>query len=409
MGDNKHTYSDWKIEKLGTACEIIMGQSPSSDTYNTEEIGLPFFQGKAEFTQLHPIVEKWCSKPNKIAEPNDILLSVRAPVGATNIANQKCCIGRGLAAVRYPNYKYLFYFLRSIAIELDKKGTGTTFKAISGDTLRNTQFPNPTEQQQQAIVSKLEELFSKLDNGVESLKTLQHQLKVYRQAVLKWAFEGRLTNANVKDGELPEGWINAELGDYIENIEAGKSFKCDERPPNNSEIGVLKVSAVTWGEFDEQESKTVVDHSKVNPNYFVKIGDFLFSRANTIELVGACVIVKQINKQLMLSDKTLRFEFKSTINKTYALYYLRSFTGKKQIQNQSTGNQESMRNIGQGKIKQIEIVMPDSLELQNKIVQEIESRLSVCDKIEETIAKGLKEAEALRQSILKQAFEGVLI
>src|SRR5690348_4170869 len=126
---------DWKCVNLGEECTIIMGQSPPSTTYNNDGIGLPFFQGKAEFTELHPTVKKWCNAPNKIAEPNDILLSVRAPVGTTNIANKKCCIGRGLAAIRYENYKYIFYFLRSRQQELDSKGTGTTFRAISGETL----------------------------------------------------------------------------------------------------------------------------------------------------------------------------------------------------------------------------------------------------------------------------------
>jgi type I restriction enzyme S subunit len=133
----------WEVKKLGEVCEIIMGQSPPSDTYNFDGRGLPFFQGKAEFTDIYPVVQKWCDSPNKIAEPMDILLSVRAPVGTTNIANQKCCIGRGLAAIRFENYKFIFYFLRSIEQELDKKGTGTTFRAISGETIRTTEIPLP--------------------------------------------------------------------------------------------------------------------------------------------------------------------------------------------------------------------------------------------------------------------------
>ena len=83
----------WKIKKLVEVSKIIMGQSPPSDTYNENALGIHFFQGKAEFTDLYPIEKKYCTKPTKIAEPNDILLSVRAPVGTTNIANQKCCIG----------------------------------------------------------------------------------------------------------------------------------------------------------------------------------------------------------------------------------------------------------------------------------------------------------------------------
>jgi len=200
-----------KIVKLKDVCSIIMGQSPPSESYNTNKIGLPFFQGKAEFTDLHPIAEKWCSLPNKIAEPNDILLSVRAPVGTTNIADQRCCIGRGLAALRFENYKYGFYFLRSKQQELDSKGTGTTFRAISGETIRETLIPFPPLSTQQVIVSKIEELFSELDAGIDNLKTAQAQLKTYRQAVLKWAFEGKLTNKNVNEGELPKGWDIVEL------------------------------------------------------------------------------------------------------------------------------------------------------------------------------------------------------
>ena len=107
--------NDWKEYKLGEVCEITMGQSPPSSTYNTSGIGLPFFQGKAEFTELHPVVVKWCDNPNKIANEGDILLSVRAPVGDTNIADRKCAIGRGLAALSYPKCnKYAFYYLRLI-------------------------------------------------------------------------------------------------------------------------------------------------------------------------------------------------------------------------------------------------------------------------------------------------------
>ncbi len=190
---------DWKWVKLGDACNVIMGQSPPSTSYNTDGIGLPFFQGKAEFTELHPVVEKWCDAPNKLAEANDILLSVRAPVGTTNVADQKCCIGRGLAAIRFENYKYAFYFLRSRQYELDSKGTGTTFRAISGETIRETLFPLPPKPIQQAIVFKIEELFSELDKGIENLHIAQQQLKTYRHSVLKWAFEGKITNSQNHD------------------------------------------------------------------------------------------------------------------------------------------------------------------------------------------------------------------
>ncbi|HHL33367.1 MAG TPA: restriction endonuclease subunit S, partial [Desulfobulbaceae bacterium] len=89
----------WILEKLPTLTNIVMGQSPPSSTYNTVGNGLPFFQGKAEFGKIFPTVQKYCSNPKKIAEKNSTLLSVRAPVGPTNLADRTCCIGRGLAAI----------------------------------------------------------------------------------------------------------------------------------------------------------------------------------------------------------------------------------------------------------------------------------------------------------------------
>lgn len=186
--------SDWETKKLNSVAKINMGQSPPSSTYNKEGDGLPFFQGKKEFGNIYPKVEQWCDTPKKIAKKGDLLISVRAPVGDVNIANQKCCIGRGLAALRFEgDLKYLFYFIQANKQELEKHGTGSTFKAISGKVLKNFPIPYPPLPTQHRIVEKIEELFSELDHGVENLKKAQKQLKTYRQAVLKDAFEGKLT------------------------------------------------------------------------------------------------------------------------------------------------------------------------------------------------------------------------
>ncbi|MBW1894556.1 MAG: restriction endonuclease subunit S, partial [Deltaproteobacteria bacterium] len=108
---------NWDIAKIEDICTVILGQSPSSSSYNINGEGLAFFQGKAEFGAFYPKTVKWCTEPKKTALKNDILISVRAPVGPTNLSPTECCIGRGLAALR-PNdgmlYKYLLYYLRSI-------------------------------------------------------------------------------------------------------------------------------------------------------------------------------------------------------------------------------------------------------------------------------------------------------
>ncbi|MFK5950524.1 MAG: restriction endonuclease subunit S [Methylococcales bacterium] len=186
----------WERVPLKDAVHIILGQSPSSSTYNQEGEGLPFFQGKTEFGKMYPTVRKWCTEPKKIAEQEDVLVSVRAPVGPTNLAPYECAIGRGLAALRPlggSDSKYFLYLIRRYQNNLAALGTGTTFEAISGDTLKNFLVPIAPLEQQKRIVAKIEELFFHIDAGIEALKKAKQLLKQYRQSVLKAAVTGELT------------------------------------------------------------------------------------------------------------------------------------------------------------------------------------------------------------------------
>lgn len=131
--------------KLCEMCSINMGQSPDSSSYNEEGNGMPFYQGNADFGEIHPVTRVWCTEPTKTAHPDDILMSVRAPIGALNIANEECCIGRGLAAITVDSKvctrQYLWYALESKKEELISKGTGSTFKAICKNVLFETEIP----------------------------------------------------------------------------------------------------------------------------------------------------------------------------------------------------------------------------------------------------------------------------
>ena len=184
----------------------------------------------------------------------------------------------------------------------------------------------------------------------------------------------------------------------------GASFKCIERSPIGNETGVLKVSAVTWGVFNELESKTCMDPDRIEESYLVQEGDFLFSRANTIDLVGACVIVEYVSKQLMLSDKTLRFRISSLVSKEWLLICLRSKWGRLEIERLATGNQESMRNIGQARIRKIRIPLPPLGE-QIRVTSEIERWFSLCEVTQAQVVQNLTRASVLRTSILSTAFE----
>ena len=139
------TFNKNGIEKrLDDIADISMGQSPLSQSYNIDKKGLPFYQGKTEFGDIYikePII--YCNSPIKIVEKNDILMSVRAPVGDVNIATQKSCIGRGLASIRAKkvDYLYLFYLLKEQKIKIEKMGVGSTFKAINKNNISSLQIP----------------------------------------------------------------------------------------------------------------------------------------------------------------------------------------------------------------------------------------------------------------------------
>ena len=418
---------DWKWVKLGEVCKIQTGKY---DANHSKESGkYRFYTCAYEFL--------YC-ETNRFKGESIILPGNGANVGEVFYYNGEFDAYQRTYVLNEINTdsKFLYYHLKGFWKRKNQdKQFGSATNYIRMGNFTDYEFPLPPLPTQQAIVAKIEELFSELDKGIEQLKTAQQQIKTYRQAVLKWAFEGKLTSLNHDSFDLvdeydlntnnqgnpdnhtnhrsdksalPKGWKWVNLGEYIVNISSGKSYRCDERPPKIDEIGIVKVSSVTWGFFDEEESKTCFSKDQLNEKYLIKEGDFLFSRANTIELIGSCVIVHKVQKTLMLSDKILRFTFEENIFKKYVLYYLRSKKGRKQIELLSTGNQDSMRNIGQEKIRQIEFPYC-KIEEQHQIVQAIESRLSVADKLEESIAQSLQQSEALRQSILKKAFKGRLV
>ena len=186
----------WARAAVADVTQVVMGQSPPSSTYNELGLGLPFLQGKAEFGALRPEPAKWCTDSKKVAEADDILLSVRAPVGPTNLSPTRCCIGRGLAALRplvgLVN-RFLLYQIRAREHELERLGHGVTFKAIRKKELTSWPLFVAPLPEQHRIVAKIESLFAKLDEAVAALQRAQANLERYRASVLKAAVEGRLT------------------------------------------------------------------------------------------------------------------------------------------------------------------------------------------------------------------------
>jgi type I restriction enzyme S subunit len=188
----------WEWKKLGDKkySDIIMGQSPPSNTYNLNGVGLPFFQGKAEFGVLYPVVKKYCSIPNRIAVKDDVLISVRAPVGPTNLANQKCCIGRGLAAIRCKeNVLPLFLLLALRNIESDIAASvqdqGGGFTAIKREQLENVEIPIPPLPEQRRIVKRIKELTLRVEEASKVRITALQEIENIIQAAITAVFKDK--------------------------------------------------------------------------------------------------------------------------------------------------------------------------------------------------------------------------
>lgn len=185
----------WHWVRLGEVCKIIAGQSPPGSTYRTIPEGLPFFQGKVDFGLLNPVPRVWCVEPNKIALPGDILISVRAPVGPTNVADVKCCIGRGLAAIRCggdSDRDFILSALRRFESKLIEKGSGSTFEAISRDDLEQLSIPLPPLDEQKRIAGVLREQMAAVEKARAAAEEELQAINALPAALLRRAFNGEI-------------------------------------------------------------------------------------------------------------------------------------------------------------------------------------------------------------------------
>ena len=170
-----------KYKLLKDVCNINMGQSPDSNSYNENGYGVPFFQGNADFGERYPIVKKWCNAPTKMAASEDILISVRAPIGAVNYAKEDCCIGRGLAAITPDktkvSHEFIFWLLKGKKDELNDKGTGSTFKAIGRTVLEEILIPDIEIEKQIESAAILEKMYSVMQAKHQEISKLDDLVK----------------------------------------------------------------------------------------------------------------------------------------------------------------------------------------------------------------------------------------
>ena len=207
--------------------------------------------------------------------------------------------------------------------------------------------------------------------------------------------------------DLPSGWQAVTLDLLIERIEAGRSFNAEPRPATAKEWGVIKVSAMSWGRFLEDENKAVLDSRRINATYEIRSGDLLISRANTADLVGATVLVSNIRPRLLLSDKSLRLVPRRGIDKAWLNYILRSPLVRSQFSEWATGTSDSMRNLSQVKILAVTLPLPPTGE-QREISRRVDQLLSTADEFQRRIEVASRRVHQSSQAILAKAFRGGL-
>jgi len=409
MIENLEIPNGWEVIKLGVIAKYINGKAFKPTEWSKK--GLPILRiqnlnrEKSEFNYCNFIVDDkyyvnkgdllfaWSGTP-------DTSFGAHIWSGGRAVLNQH--IFRIVIDENKITKQYYLYALNHKVKEFVSKAHGTAGLAhITKNKFEESSIALPPLPEQHRIVAKIEELFSSLDKGIENLKTAQQQLKVYRQAVLKWAFEGKLTNKNVSEGALPEGWHYCSLKDLKQFSIYGPRFSSKDYAENG--VAVLRTTDISErGKVDWENSPKLnlsdVDYEK----YKLKKNDLLITRTGSI---GRLSIFND-SKRAIPGAFLIHYRLIEGLNIWYIFYFLKSEKAQKHFKEYSFG--VGRPNLNVPNIELLQIPIP-SLEEQHAIVAEIESRLSVCDKIEESIEQSLGESESLRQSILKKAFEGKLV
>jgi len=392
-----------KSGKLGDVCTYSKGKKPALLTKSiSESTYLPYINIKAFEKGIFD--EYTNGEKCNLCKDGDILMVWDgARCGYTGKAKNGA-VGSTLMKIEPKEViakEYLYYFLQSKYYELNTNPKGVGIPHIEPTLLWNFELYIPTINQQHLIVSKIEQLFTELDKGIEYLQTAKQQLKIYRQAVLKWAFEGKLTNKNVKEGELPNGWKYEKLGSIFE-VFIGSTPSRKKAEYWNGNINWLSSGEVAFNKIRDTKEKITklgLDESscRIHPS-----GTVILAMIGEGKTRGQAAILKT---EASHNQNTAAIRVDGGKYLSELLYHYFVFTYDK---NRGIGSGNNQKALNKERIKNFDIPIMSIAE-QRKIISEIESRLSVCDKIEETIESSLQQAEALRLSILKKAFEGKLI
>ena len=425
---------NWSWVKLGDVGEVVAGGTPST-------IVPEYFDGQIAWitpADLTGYKNKYISRGRRniskeglknssarLIPKGSILFSSRAPIGYVAISSNEISTNQGfknLVITNKVNSEFVYYYLKSAKQLAEKNASGTTFKEISSTNFAKLPIPLPPLPVQKKIVEKIEELFSGLDSGVASLKKAKEQIRLYRQSVLASAFSGKLLTPSSEriaqsemlkaaepkveySNQLPDGWKWVKLGDVIESMQYGTS---DKAIGKETGIPVLRMGNIQDGKLDYSSLKYFEKDYKDLVKYLLEGGDLLFNRTNSAELVGKSAIYKKYFPKSIFASYLIRVKVnKSIYSSEFLNYYINSSFGREFIKSVVSQN-VGQANVNGTKLKSMDVPLVP-LTQQTQIVEEIEKRFSEADNLEKAIDDSLVKSETLRQSILKQAFEGKLV
>lgn len=404
----------WQLKKLGEVCHTTSGGTPSRQISSYYNGSIPWVKsGELDKGLILDTEEKISEEAiknssAKVFPKGTLLIALYgatigklAFLGVDAATNQAIC---GIFKNDSIDSNYLYHFLFYKKTNLLKQGIGGAQPNISQTILKNLDLPLPPLPEQQAIVAKIEELLSELENGKQQLLIAQQQLKVYRHSLLKWAFEGKLTNKNVKEGELPKGWKIVKISDLGTWKGGGTPSKQISKYWENGSNLWVTSKDMKIGVINDSINK-ITDEAILNSSANrIPKGAILFVMRSGILRHTFPVAIAGIDLTVNQDLQTLSPNGLATSEFIY--WFIRAFNND--IRQKCSKDGTTVESIELSSLKNFPFILPP-LQEQHKIVSVLESKLTVCDKIEETISQSLQQAETLKQSILKKAFEGKLV
>lgn len=293
-----------------------------------------------------------------------------------------------------PAYLGLVWNSPSIRHKLTEVASSTSgLHTLSVAKLKKISLPLPPLKEQRQIVEVLNRHLSHLDAGASALSTATLRLRALERSALDEHFSVTCSQT-------------VTLGSLLSNIEAGRSFGSTNNPAADEEWGIIKVSAMTWGEFRPEENKAVPTE-KVDPRHEIRAGNLLLSRANTSDYVGASVLVGPVRGKLLLSDKSLRITPKAGVRAEWLWRVLQAPATRRQISALATGTKDSMRNISQASLRRVLVPDPSIVDQERALKMFTEAKLA-SDRLHRDILAQTKMFSSLRRSLLASAFSGRL-